>query len=391
MPTSHPPSLARRVDQIEETAIRSMYDLAEAQDDELVRLEIGEPDFDTPDHIVDAALEAARAGGTHYTSTAGMPALREAIAEKTARDHDRQVATEEVVATAGATEAILLALLAVADDGERVVLPTPAWPQYRIQIQLAGATPVEVPLPADDGFTLDPDRVIGELTDDTACVILNSPGNPTSQLIDPSVVHTIVEAAAAHDAYVLLDEVYASLSFDGDGRSLAADLDAENVIVVNACSKQYAMTGWRLGWLSGPEPVVQAAIKLHPGTTTCPSSVSQHAAIAALTGPQKPIESMRAAFRDRRDYVYRRIGEIPHIDCPRPDGGFYAFVNVEALDGTSFDVAKRLLEEYGVVTVPGEGFGAGGGGYLRLSFATSEAQLEEGLDRVERMVLDECA
>jgi aspartate aminotransferase len=388
MTAQESPPLAGRVGEIRKTAIREMYDLAERQGGDLVRLEIGEPDFDTPNHIVDAALEAARDGATHYTSNAGILPLREAIAEKSRREHDLDVDPDEVVVTAGASEAILLTLLAVADDGDDVVLPTPAWPQYRMQIQLADATPIEVPMDETD-FELDVDRVIDAMTDETACVILNSPSNPTSQIYDPDAVERVVEAAADRDAYVILDEVYASLDYEGDGRSLAADLDAENVVVINAFSKQYAMTGWRLGWLSGPESVVESAKKLHPGTTTCASSVSQHAGIAALTGPQEPIEEMAEAFAERRDYVVERVEEIPALSGPEPEGGFYAFVDVSALEGSCFDVAKRLLENYGVVTVPGEGFGAGGEGYLRLSFANSLERLEVGFDRIEQMVVDE--
>lgn len=383
------PSLACRVDRIEKTPIRAMYDLAEGRDGDLVRLEIGEPDFDTPEHVVEAALEAARGGETHYTSNAGIPALREAIATKTRRDHDLAIAPENVIATAGATEAILLSLFAVVEAGDEVVLPTPAWPQYRMQIRLVGGAPVEVPLSPASGFELDVDGVENAIDENTACVILCSPSNPTSQTYDRDAVASLVDTAAEHDAYVILDEVYASLSFEGNGHSLAANLDTENVIHVNACSKQYAMTGWRLGWLAGPPSIVDATRRFHPGTTTCASSVSQHAGIAALTGPQDAEERMYTAFRERRDYVLDRIADIPELSCPVPDGGFYAFVDVRALDGSSFDIAERLLEKYDVVTVPGTGFGAGGDGHLRVSFATSRERLRVGFDRIERMVRDE--
>ncbi|WP_317987396.1 pyridoxal phosphate-dependent aminotransferase [Haloprofundus halobius] len=192
--------LARRVDDIDETMIRTMYDLAEQQSGDLVRLEIGEPDFDTPEHIVEAAAAAARDGATHYTHNAGLPALRAAIAEKMERDHDLSIEPSQVIAAAGATEALYLTLLTTAERGDEVVLPTPAWPQYRLQIQLAGATPVEVALSAADDFDLDVDRVVDAIGDDTACVVLNSPSNPTSQVYDPEAVEAVVEAAAEHDA-----------------------------------------------------------------------------------------------------------------------------------------------------------------------------------------------
>lgn len=382
-------SLTDRATTIDQIAIREMFDLANAQGGDLVRLEIGEPDFDTPEHIIDGAAEAARDGATHYTSNAGIPELREAIAEKSARDHDLAVDPDAVVATAGATEALLLTLLATAEPGDEVVLPTPCWPQYRLQTQLVGATPVEVPLAAEDGFDLDVDRVIDAMGPDTGAVVLNTPSNPTSRVYDPDAVERITAAAAERDAHVILDEVYASLDFEGDARSRAADLDADNLVVINACSKQYAMTGWRLGWLVAPPAAVDAATTLHPGTSTCPSSVSQHAGIAALTGPQGPAERMHEAFRERRDYVVERVAGIEGVSAPVPEGGFYTFLDVSELKGTSDAIAKRLLAEYGVVTVPGEGFGAGGEGHLRLSFATGLDRLEVGFDRIERFVADE--
>ena len=383
--------LARRVAETDETMIRTMYDLAEQQSGDLVRLEIGEPDFDTPAHIIDAAARAARAGATHYTPNAGVPQLREAIAEKMERDHGLVTDPSEVVAAAGATEALFLTLLTTADVGDEVVVPTPSWPQYRLQVQLVGATPVEVPLAAAEGFALDVDRVVDAIGDETACVVLNSPSNPTSRISDAEVVDEIVEAAAEHDAVVVLDEVYASLDYTGESRSLAAGRASDNVVVNNACSKQYAMTGWRLGWLVAPAHLAAAAIKLHPGTSSCPSSLSQHGAVAALTGPQDDAEAMARAFRERRDYVLQRVEEIPTLSCPTPEGGFYAFLDVRALDGTSFEVATRLIESYGVVTVPGEGFGAGGEGFVRVSFASSMDDLEAGFDRIARMVRDELA
>lgn len=378
-------SLAPRVAAVDGTMIRTMYDLAEQQSGDLVRLEIGEPDFDTPEHIIEAALSAAHDGATHYTPNAGIRPLREAIADKMERDHGLAVDANQVVAAAGATEALFLTLLTTAEAGDEVVVPTPAWPQYRLQIQLVGATPVEVGLSPADDFDLDVDRVVDAITDDTACVILNSPSNPTSRIYDAAAVEAVVDAAADHDAVVVLDEVYASLDYVGDGRSLAADLDADNVVVINACSKQYAMTGWRLGWLVGPDHLTEAATKLHPGTSSCPSSISQHGALAALSGPQEEAQAMARAFRERRDYVQRRVDDISGLSCPAAQGGFYAFLDVRELDGTCFEVATRLLETYGVVTVPGEGFGAGGEGFVRASFASSMEELAEGFDRIEQM------
>ncbi|WP_137286944.1 pyridoxal phosphate-dependent aminotransferase [Halorussus salinisoli] len=378
--------LADRTRSLERSKIRVMFGLAEREDRDLVRLEVGEPDFGTPDHVIDAAAEAARGGATHYTENAGIPPLREAIADTMARESGVEVAPEQVTVKNGAMEALSLAMMALAGPGDEVVVPTPAWPNYVNQVQLAGATPVTVPLPAESGFDLDAERVTDQITDDTVAVILTSPSNPTGQVYDEEAVEAVAEAAAAHDAYVVADEVYGRLTYDREFRGAASYVeDAENVLTVDSCSKTYAMTGWRLGWLAGAEPVVDAVTSIGESTTACPSSVSQQAALAALTGPQEPVAEMKAAFEERRDFVVERVAEMPVVSCPRPEGAFYAFLDVSDLSGGSFEVAKRLLSEHGVVTAPGDGFGDAGEGYVRISFANSLDRIETGLDRIEEM------
>lgn len=378
-----------RVDTFERSGIRVMFELAEEQGGDLVRLEVGEPDFDTPEHAIDAAAQAARDGETHYTSGAGIPELREAIAERMRDEADVPVTAEEVTVTNGAMEALSLALSAIADPGEEVIIPTPAWPNYRNQVILAGAEPVEVALPANDGFDLDPDRIVEHLNENTAAVILTTPSNPTGRIYDEEAVKKVVDAAAEHDTYVIADEVYARLTYDGDHRRIASYTEYDGLLTVDSCSKTYAMTGWRIGWLVGPEPVVEAATSLGESTTACPSSVGQHAALAAIAGTQEPVREMYEAFRERRDYLTERVADIPHVSCPRPEGAFYALLDVTELDGSSFDVAERLLSDYGVVTAPGAAFSDAGEGFLRLSFANGMDRLELGLDRIERMVRDE--
>jgi aspartate aminotransferase len=385
MTTDRLPALPGRVTSLEPTRIREMVALAAEQDGDLVHLEIGEPDFDTPEHVVEAATEAARAGKTDYTTGRGIPELREAIAAKSAREHDLDVdPSSEVMVSAGAMEAICLALLTVAEPGSEVVVPTPAWPNYVIQIRIADATPVQVAMPAERGFDLDPDRVADAISEDTSAVVLNSPSNPTGRIHDPDAVERVIEAAAEHDAYVIADEVYSSLTFDGDARSMVADVaDRDRVFVVNSCSKQYAMTGWRVGWLAGPERLIDSAVMLHPGTTLCASTPSQYAALAALTGPQEPIEAMYDAFAERRDYVADRVEALPAVTAAAPEGAFYAFLDVSAVPGSSFEISTRLLREQGVVTTPGDGFGPGGEDHVRISFANSTERLGEGFDRIE--------
>jgi aspartate aminotransferase len=380
-----------RVASVDRSKIRVMFDMAEASDDgDLVRLEVGEPDFDTPEHITEAAFEAARGGATHYTSNAGLPRLRQAISDRLQNDRGVDVDPEAITVTAGGMEALHLAMLAVVGPDEEVVIPSPSWPNYAQQARLADANPVEVPMSEESGFDLDPERVIEALSADTALVVLNSPSNPTGRVFDDDAVREVVDAAARHDAYVIADESYAALTYGGEYRGIAGLVDRpERVLTVGTCSKEYAMTGWRLGWLAGPETVIDHVTKIHESTTACASSVAQHAAIAALTGPREPIEEMREAFHQRRDLVVDRIDEMPGLSCPRPEGAFYAFVDVSALEGTSMDVAERLLKEYGVVVAPGDGFGDAGQGRVRISFASSMERLETGLDRIEAMARDE--
>ena len=379
-----------RAGSVERSQIRVMFDLAETHDGDLVRLEVGEPDFDTPAHVVDAATEAARAGATHYTSNAGIPELRTAISETMAREHDLRVDPDQVLVTTGGMEALHLALLVVADPGAEVVVPTPGWPNYFSQAKLADAVPVEVPLPADRGFALDAERIVERIGPDTAAVVLSSPSNPTGQVFDPDAVRTVVEAAADAGAFVIADQVYARLTYEGSQRAIAASTDhPEDVLTVDSFSKTYAMTGWRVGWLTGPPDVIDRATAIRESTTACTSSVAQHAALAALAGPQDPVREMYDAFRERRDYVVERIEAIPGVSAPRPEGAFYAFLDVRELEGTSLEIAKRLLSEYGVVVAPGGGFGEAGEGHLRVSFANGLDRLELGFDRIEAMVRDE--
>jgi aspartate aminotransferase len=362
--------------------IRVMFDLAQATDGDLVRLEVGEPDFDTPEHATEAAVAAARGGATHYTSNAGLPELRTAISETLDREYGVRHGPEEVVVTTGGMEALHLAALCTLSPGSEYLIPTPGWPNYFSQARLADARPVEVPMPYP--YDLDADRVVDAMSDDTDAVVLCSPSNPTGRVFDPDAVRTVVAAAADHDAYVVADEVYAALTYDRDPTGVAALTGhPEHVLTVGSCSKSHAMTGWRVGWLAGPAAVVDEATKIRESTTASTSSVGQHAALAALTGPQEPVEAMYDAFRERRDYVADRLDEMPGVEAPRPQGAFYAFLE-PATDEASLPLAKRLLREEGVVLAPGEGFGEAGEGRLRLSFANSMERLEAGLDRLER-------
>ncbi len=376
--------LAARVDAFGRSQIRVMFDHAEAaaaSGADLVRLEVGEPDFDTPAHVTEAAFEAARDGATDYTASVGIGPLRDAIADTLQTEYDLAYGPDQVVATTGGMEALHVATLTLVDPGESVFVPSPAWPNYEIHAALAGGhlESVELPYPYD----LDADRLIDAMDDDTAAVVLTTPSNPTGRVYDPTPIRRVTAAAAEHDAYVIADEVYAGLTYDRDPTGIAALVDQpERVVTVGSLSKTHAMTGWRLGWLAAADPVVEGATRVREATTSCPAAPAQHAGVAALTGPAAPEARMYEAFRERRDYVAERLNGIDGVRAPRPEGAFYAFLDVaDVTDSLAF--ARRLLEETGVVLAPGSGFGAGGEGRLRLSFANSLDRLEEGLDRLE--------
>jgi len=376
------PQPTERVRSVPRSQIRVLFELAEETDRDLVRLEVGEPDFDTPAHIVEAAHDAASAGHTHYTSNAGIPPLREAISDYAAAEHGVEVGPEGIVVTNGGNEAMLLAVLSTVGAGEELLLPTPAWPNYWAHARLADATPVEVPMPEPD-YPLDADRVIEAMGEATGAVVLNTPNNPTGQVYDDDAIRAVVEAAADSDAYVIADEVYADLAYDRDVTGTAALTGhPEHVLTVNSCSKTFAMTGWRLGWLAGAGEAVERIGTIHESTTSCASSVSQHAALAAITGDREPVAEMYDAFRRRRDYVADRVAGIDGLEAPRPAGAFYAFLDPD-MEGSSLEMAKRLCTEHGVVLAPGGGFGEVGEGKLRLSFANGLDRIEEGVDRLE--------
>jgi aspartate aminotransferase len=361
-----------------------MYELAEDRPQaDLVRLEVGEPDFDTPAHVIDAAADAARAGGTHYTPNAGMLACREAVSGHMAEAFGVEYPAEEVVVTVGGVEALQLAALSVVDPGEELLYPGPAWPNYETQAHLADGRPVEVPLRAEEGYGLDADRMIERMGPETALVVLNSPSNPTGRVFDPEAVRAVIEAAADHGAYVVADEVYTALTYDGRPEGMAAYTGhPEHVLTVGSCSKTHAMTGWRIGWLAGTPTVTDEVVKIREATTSCPSEPAQHAAVEALTGPQDAFEAMSDAFLERRDYVVERIADIDGLSAPRPQGAFYAFLDPHGVtDDLAF--AKYLLREHDVVLAPGSAFGEAGVGRLRLSFANSLERLAAGFDRIE--------
>lgn len=363
--------------------IRKMFALAEAYEGELTRLEVGEPDYDTPSFVTDAAAEAAHNGATHYTPMEGIESLRREIAEKMQRDNGIGIDPEDIIVTNGGTEALLLTLQQIADYGDEVVIPTPGWPTYTIQTNLVGGEPVHVPLDPDRGFALDPGQVIDSITEQTCAVILCSPSNPTGVVYEPAAVREVAAAADAHDAIIIADEVYERLIYKGSRDGIAAIVDnPESVVTINSFSKGYAMTGWRIGWLASESAISDGARRLHAGTTLSPSSVAQQGALAALNGPQDCFEKMIETYESRCTYVADRLTKIAGVEATCPDGTFYIFVDIRSLDIDSTTAARELLIDHGVSTVPGIGFGSSGKGHLRVSCATSQETLDDGLRKI---------
>ncbi|MDX1746782.1 MAG: aminotransferase class I/II-fold pyridoxal phosphate-dependent enzyme, partial [Halobacteriales archaeon] len=355
---------AARVEAISISGIREVFEAAGA---DAINLGLGQPDFPTPAHVRTAAQEAIERGDVDgYTSNKGTEGLRKAISDKHVRDNDLDISPEDIIATAGGSEALHIAIQAHVDPGDEVVIPDPGFVSYDALTRLAGGTPVPVPL--RDDLTLDPDDVAAAITDDTAAIIVNSPANPTGAVQSPADMRAFAELADDHDVVCISDEVYEHIVFEGEHRSPMEFAATDNVVLVNACSKAYSMTGWRLGWVAGSTRRIERMLRVHQYIQACTSAPAQYAAEAALSGPQDSVKEMRAAFEERRDVVLNGLREMG-LEVPTPQGAFYVMPAVP--DGWTEAVIDR-----GVVVVPGHAFGEHGDGYARLSYAASMDDIE---------------
>ncbi|HVL64256.1 MAG TPA: pyridoxal phosphate-dependent aminotransferase, partial [Actinomycetota bacterium] len=357
----------------------------------------GEPDFPTPDHIVAAAAEAVRHEPYHhYTPGPGLPELRAAIARKTQRDSGLEVAPEQVIVSNGGKHALFNTFLTIVDEGDEVLLPAPYWVSYPEMIALAGGRVIPLETTEETGFRVTVDRLEAAVTDRTKVLVFVSPSNPTGAVYPPEEVEAIGRWAAERGLWVVTDEIYEHLVY-GDARfsSMPAAVPEirDRCIVVNGVAKTYAMTGWRVGWMIGPSDVVKAAVSLQSHATSNVSNVAQAAALAAVSGDLSAVESMREAFDRRRRTMTKMLNEIDGLHCYEPEGAFYCFPNVEGLYGREIagttiesdaDFAAAVLDGAKVAVVPGEGFGAPG--YVRLSYALSDEDLVEGIDRMARLL-----
>ena len=361
----------------------------EAQGHDIVHLEIGEPDFDTPGFIIEAAYAALKEGYTHYGPAAGLPELRATIAEHVRATRKVDVTPEQVVVTPGGKPIIFYSILALIEPGDEVIIPDPGFPIYESVVRFVGGIAKMVPLREELGFRWDLDELRAAITPRTRMIIINSPHNPTGAVLTESDLHEIANLALKHDLIVLADEIYSEIIYDGVHRSiLSIPGMAERTILLDGFSKTFAMTGWRLGYGVMPVELAPHITRLIINSVSCTATFVQRAGLHALRGPRDEVQQMVAAFRQRRDFIVDGLNAIDGIRCHKPAGAFYVFPNVQGLGMRSSLLAAKLLQEYDVAVLSGTAFGEAGEGYLRISYATSLENLQKGLERIRRAVAD---
>jgi aspartate/methionine/tyrosine aminotransferase len=353
----------------------------------LFNLDVGEPDFDTPEHIKEAAIKALMEGFTHYTSSLGMIELRRAIAEHLMERRRVEINPDrEIIVTPGAKHAIYCACLATLNPGDEAIVLTPTWPTHFTCVEAAEAKVVEVP--CGETYSLDEEELKGKLTDKTRMIVLNSPNNPTGGVLNAEDLKVIADLASERGIFVLSDEIYDEIVYDGveAGSMISFENIRDRVILINGFSKTYAMTGWRLGYAVANKNIIEAMNRIQQATTTCPASFVQRAGIAALKGPQEHVKKMVEEYDRRRKYIVNRLNEIAGVHCTMPKGAFYVFPRFSSLKMPSFEISIKLLEEEGVCTTPGSVFGECGEGHIRLSYATSFETIVEAMERIKGFV-----
>lgn len=359
----------------------------EAQGRHVIHLQLGEPDFDTPEHIVEAGVQALRSGETHYTPAAGIPPLREAIARDISKTRGIVVGPDNVVVTPGGKPIMFFVIQALAGPGDEVIYPDPGFPIYESVINFSGATPVPLKLREQQGFSFAPEELTSLVTDRTRLVIINSPHNPTGGVVSSEALDELARLAVEKNFIVMSDEIYSRILYEGSHESITTRPGMlERTVILDGFSKTFAMTGWRLGFGVMPEALAQQVTRLAINCNSCVPGFTQLAGVAALTGPQQPVERMVAEFRRRRDAIVAGLNDIPGVTCLTPPGAFYVFPNVSSFGQSSAVIADRLLNEGGVALVAGTAFGAAGEGYVRLSYANSLENIELALERIRTVL-----
>jgi len=353
----------------------------------IIHLEVGEPDFDTPQHIVEAAVRALREGYTHYTTARGLYELREAIANRIKERYGVDVSPDwEVIPMPGAKPCLFAAIMVTINEGEEVIIPNPAYPVYRSVVEFVGGKVVDVELKEENKFRMTYEDVERKITERTKMIVVNTPHNPCGSVMDKRDIKALVELAERKNILILSDEIYSEITYDKNHYSFLQVDGIENVIMVDGFSKTYAMTGWRLGYAVGPREVIDKMVKLQINMTTCPAAFVQKAGIAALNGPKEPINKMVDEYRSRREVVYKKLREIEEFSVVKPEGAFYIFPNVKKLGVDSKELVMKLLKEAGVALLHGTAFGNKGEGYIRISYANSISNLEKGISRIKKFI-----
>jgi aspartate aminotransferase len=379
------PEIPAEMVRLPRSGIRAVMDLAWAQEEPVIRLEVGQPDRIPPEHIRRAMADSVLAGETGYTPNAGIPELREACAAKLGRVNRIQVEPDQVLITVGSMEGLAVVMLGLTEPGEEILVPDPGWPNYQMAARIARAVPVAYPLGADDGYLPDPEVIESLITDRTRMLIVNSPSNPLGTVIDASLLDQLTELAERHDLWLLSDECYDQIVFEAEVAPSPATKHPDRVVSVHSFSKTYAMTGLRVAYVSGREPIIATLTKMQEALVACVNGPAQRAAVAALEGPQDFVTDMRDLYRRRRD---RAVATAERLDLPflRPDGAFYLWLPLGPQIGDPMDFCRRLVAEQGVAVAPGSTFGDQGAGAIRVSLAAAEENIVEGLERIARVL-----
>lgn len=386
--------ISHRVRGLEESVTVALHDRVQAlraEGRKLWDIGVGDPDFDTPEAIRQAAVTALAQGQTHYTASRGQPELLRAIAHKLREDNQLDIEPAQVLVTPSAKHALFAAVMTLVDPGDEVIIPTPSWVSYKSIVQLAGGLPVEAPLSAHQGYRITPEALARHVTPRSRVLLVNSPNNPTGRVLDAAEVDAVAQFARAHDLVVISDEIYERLVFEPHRHLSVATHPAarERTLTVNGFSKAYAMTGWRLGYLAGPRPLIDAALKVHQHTVSCVSGFVQAGGLAALRGDQSQARAMLQHYAARARQVVAALRGVPGIRCDAPEGGFYVFADVSGTaqgDGDRF--ADWLLSAAGVVVTPGSAFGTGGQGCIRIALTAPDTVLGEAMARMVAALAD---
>jgi aspartate/methionine/tyrosine aminotransferase len=365
-------------------AVLAKAQALEAQGKRIIHLEIGQPDFSTPANVSEAGIEAIQLGKTKYTPPAGIPHFREIIAEYAGKLRGLKIDPAQVVVGCGSKPGLFFPTLALVEAGDEVIYPNPGFPTYEAMIRVAGGTPVPIPLVEENQFSFDLNVFDEKISDRTKLIVLNSPGNPTGGVIPFEDLKHIADKARKHNCWVLSDEIYTQLVYDGDSAHSIAEVDGmlERTVIVDGFSKTYSMTGWRLGYMITPAALAERLELLITHATGCTAAFTQYAGMEALTGPQDFVAKMVSEYQDRRDRMLELVNAIPGVHAQKPQGAFYVFPNVKSCELSSKEIATRLIDEAGVAILAGTDFGSGGEGYIRLVYAVAMEIIEEGVEKM---------